>query len=177
MMEKLNLENVVLQTLPAELVHEAALVAAKAFLSTNSCIYIYGEDEAFRLKELEILFETNISIVHSRNPETCFCAIDNSVTPGKLCCFFMLYGEDVASISFCEKVTNGMLWLPFRAGFGVYQRLMQIATYADASELEMVRPGEPFLRLARMVVHPDYQGKGFVIVHVSSLPMLLHGIF
>jgi hypothetical protein len=155
-----DVEKVILQTLPAEKVSEAAVLAAAAFLYTNSCVYIYGDDIELRRRELEWLFEKNISLMYERNPAACFCGIDNSVTPGRLCCFFMLLSPEESDISLCQKVMTGLLWLPLRVGYSTFQRLVEVADYADISEVEMATPGSPFLRLGRMVVHPDYQGKG-----------------
>lgn len=161
MVESFDLDKVVLQTLPAEFLHEAAVLAAKSFRNTACYEYIYPGDADFRQQELEFLFERNIGLIYNRNPGTCYCGMDNSVNPPRLCCFFMLYNHETSMITFWEKITAGLLWLPFRSGFGSFLRLLKVSSFADSKELGMAAVGESYLRLGRMVVHPDYQGKGF----------------
>jgi hypothetical protein len=155
-----DLENVQLTTLPVELIHEAAVLAASVFANTVGYTFIYGGTEDMRRSELEWLFKRNISMIYERSPEACYCGMDTSAVPARLCCFFMLADEETSSISFCQKVMSGILWLPFRVNFATLQRLLEVAAYADKTEAEIAPVGSPLLRLARMAVHPDYQGKG-----------------
>jgi hypothetical protein len=159
-----DLKSVEIKTLPAEWIHDAAVVATAAFINNPMLSYIYGPDPEVRRFELEFLFERNITLLHERNPEVCYCGIDNSASPPRLCCFFMLCDKDTGHISLWEKLTSGLLWVPFRVGFGPVKRLIEVANHADHVEEAAVPAGANFLRLMRMVVLPDYQGKGWASV-------------
>jgi hypothetical protein len=154
-----DLKSVEVRPLPSELIREAAVLAAAAFIDNPLYSYVYGPDPESRRSELEFLFERNIG-VHYRNPEVCYCGIDKSLSPPRMCCFFMLADKETSNISLCQKISSGVLWIPFRIGYGAFKRLLEIADYADSLEEAMVPAGTDFLRLGRMVVHPAYQGKG-----------------
>jgi hypothetical protein len=72
----------------------------------------------------------------------------------------MLCDKETANISLYQKIASGILWIPFRVGFGALKRLIEVSDFADSLEETMVPTGTNFLRLQRMVVLPDYQGKG-----------------
>jgi hypothetical protein len=155
-----NIGLVELKALPAEMITEAAGLAALAFIDNPCYSYIYQGDAQMRLHELKFLFERNISLLHERDPEACCGGFDNNVSPPRLCCFFVLAGDEAMKISLCSKIFSGLLWIPFSAGFAAMQRLLEVADNADQFESDCISEGQPALRLGRMVVHPDYQGKG-----------------
>jgi hypothetical protein len=155
-----DLESVEVRSLPVEFIHDAAVLATAAFIDNPLFSYIYGSDAEVRRFELEFLFERNIAILHERDPDVCYCGIDKSTSPPRLCCFFMLCDKETANISLYQKIASGILWIPFRVGFGALKRLIEVSDFADSLEETMVPTGTNFLRLQRMVVLPDYQGKG-----------------
>jgi ribosomal protein S18 acetylase RimI-like enzyme len=147
------------QKLKEEDLPRAGDLCARAFLNSRAYVDIYGGTEEWRLCELTFLFERNLQMIYQTQPESLHGGYDltDPNTP-KLVCFFMFPRSNIPSASLWQKISVGLLWIPFRCGFNTFGRLMSISAHFDQIFQELL-PGTHY-ELQRMVVDPAYQGQG-----------------
>lgn len=136
----------------------AANLAARAFIKNPLYCEIYREiiDDSSRLIELEWLFEINIRLIFNKEPEALRCAYSSK--DKKLLCFFMFPTNDTA-ITLLDKVWAGLLLIPFRVGLAAMHRLLKVADFHDNS-MDIIAGERQYISLQRMVVCPEWQGRG-----------------
>jgi ribosomal protein S18 acetylase RimI-like enzyme len=134
-------------------------LCARAFVNSRAYVAIYGGSEEWRLGELAFLFERNLWMIYQTQPECLYGGYDLT-TPNspKLVCFFMFPRSDVPSSTLWQKITAGILYIPLRCGLNVFNRLMAASSHFD--ELFHKFLPETHHELQRMVVDPEYQGRG-----------------
>jgi GNAT superfamily N-acetyltransferase len=143
-----------------------------------------AQSEANRLihKDLVALFRRHFKLIAQVTPDALHCIFDDQSSgrhsggPGKvMTCFFMLLRSD-AEVSIWQKLRAGLLTLLFISGLKSFNRMLAAGDYFDKMKLvtfqfdgtddgsaKTLRKDAQIpvhLNLARMVVHPDYQGRG-----------------
>lgn len=142
---------------PSELPKAAALAAA-AFTDTpcyNQIMPCNNNDILKQTTFLAWLFEKNFQL---RLNDDCYrCTYDAN----KLISFFMFTKPDVRHPTCCDMLKVGLILGLWRYGFGVVRRLLATKSWFETKELELFgeRTGT-MIRLERMTVLPEYQGKG-----------------
>jgi ribosomal protein S18 acetylase RimI-like enzyme len=152
-MEKLEFGN-----LKEDDITHAADLCARAFLDSPSYVGIYGGTSEWRYGELVFLFESNLRMIFTTQPNSLHGGYDHSSETPKLVCFFMFPRSDTPSATLWQKISAGLLLIPLRCGFSVFSRLMTSSSHFDEI-FEKALPQTHF-ELQRMVVDPNYQGKG-----------------
>lgn len=143
--------------LKEELIEDAADLVAKSFLNTPSYCEIFREkDEKLREEALKDLFLRNIKMMATIAPGTFNYHLDSE---GKMDCFFMLVSKDIVP-SLWDKISHGLLMIPFVAGWPAFFRLLKASDWFDEKEATIMKDRSSYLSLQRMVVRPDSQGKG-----------------
>lgn len=145
-------------------IKESSRLAAKSLLHTSSYESIYyGMNDEQREKELIWLFERNILLISNKNPSCLNFFYDEN---NNLICFFILILSTESKISLCEKISVGLLLLPFHLGINTFLRLLEISDWIDEQMLSVV--GDRLhLSLQRMVVASDLQGQGVGTKYLS----------
>ena len=137
------------------------MLTTDAFIDSPSYTEIFRGDKENRRRMLLFFFHCNLSIIHRKTPDALrYFSYDNS---SELDCFYMLIHNSDVTISTWEKVFGGILDLPFLAGFGAVQRMINVGQFVDRIEEEVMATYgcERYLVLQRVVVNPAIQGKGF----------------
>ena len=164
--------------LPAECIHDAAVLAANAMVDNS--IYVTmchgpnydgknnnnndNDDRMFRKQFLTWLFERNFRLRLGTSVNR--AVFENSSSDDgkkkKLLAFFMFVSPDVPNVGLLDMLREGFLLVPIKFGFGVMKRLLSIKDeYERIEHAVMDKHGITSLyKLERMVVHPSYQGKG-----------------
>lgn len=146
------------QTLQEKDITHAAELCARAFLNSPSYLGIFGGTEEWRYGELVFLFDSNLRMIFTTQPDSLHGGYDQSLESPKLVCFFMFPRSDTPSATLWQKISAGLLLIPFRCGFGVFSRLMSSSSHFE-DIFNKALPQTHF-ELQRMVVDPNYQGKG-----------------
>ena len=153
--------DILLQSLQESQIEEAADMAAIAFMTSPGYHYIFeGLNDLKRHAALKWLFAKNISL---RLPSArCAYAWDGTQKK-EMVCFFMLQPPDVGEISLWTMVVSGILTMPFLFGLQSFLRVLEVKNHHD--ELDRLAKSThgltgQYCALERMVVHPDWQGKG-----------------
>ena len=164
--------------LPAECIHDAAVLAANAMVDNS--IYVTmchgpnydgknnnnndNDDRMFRKQFLTWLFERNFRLRLGTSVNR--AVFENSSSDDgkkkKLLAFFMFVSPDVPNVGLLDMLREGFLLAPIKFGFGVMKRLLSIKDEYERIEHAILdKHGITSLyKLERMVVHPSYQGKG-----------------
>ena len=143
--------------LPFERLREAANLTARALKDNPSYCDIYRfEDENVRINHFEYLFYLNFCMVQSRYPDSIHCGVLSETN--KLCCVFLLV-DNQQDFTLWNKITSGLLTIPFYSGFDTFSRLMKASDWSDLVTKELTN-NEHYLYLQRMVVEPNLQGLG-----------------
>eukprot|EP00002_Diphylleia_rotans_P007695 TRINITY_DN1733_c0_g1_i3.p1 TRINITY_DN1733_c0_g1~~TRINITY_DN1733_c0_g1_i3.p1 ORF type:complete len:247 (+),score=58.77 TRINITY_DN1733_c0_g1_i3:105-743(+) len=125
-----------------------------------------SHDRPERISHLAWLFEVNFHLMYARDPSALRVWKANSVSSSdegagisadQVGCFFMFVQSKDAMIGLWEKISAGLLKMPFRCGFGTTQQLLSAAAWFESMEKE-VMGDRPYLTLQRMVVSPKMQG-------------------
>ena len=173
--------------LPKERVGEAAELAAAAFLHSPGYCYIFeGFAEEERRAALTWLFEKNFAIRRGSGVARCAFATEMGAAAGILeadmVCFFMLQTPSSGNIGALTMLRHGILDAVPRFGLRPFFRLLEVKGYHERLERAFVadqrKQQEAFLKslgntelpgffddehwcsVERMVVHPDWQGRG-----------------
>jgi GNAT superfamily N-acetyltransferase len=161
--EHFNVKNVTLEHISKDDIPKAALVCAKAMISTPSWADIYpidGADHSWRVKALYKLFSRNFYLMHAKNPKVLKCAYDRSDPHHpRMICFFMFPESTIAYVTLWDKIKYGLLLIPFESGFDATLRLLKASSYFE-DQFHHFMGDRSYIELQRMVVHPAYQGKG-----------------
>jgi GNAT superfamily N-acetyltransferase len=135
-------------------------------------------------KDLVALFRRHFKLISQITPEALHFIYDDKncgpLSEGRgrvMTCFFMLLHSD-SEVSIWQKLRAGLLTLLFISGVKSFGRLLAAGDYFDKMKLRTFQfdgtndrdaaalrdtknaPISVHLNLARMVVHPDYQGRG-----------------
>jgi ribosomal protein S18 acetylase RimI-like enzyme len=147
-------------TLHTSHIAECALVMAKAFCNSPSYRYIlqYKLDEKDRIACLQWMFTLNMQLLLRKHPAALRGMI-HVPTQTVVACFF-LTPNPFQKMSAWEMITGGLWQVPFRFGFGTYQKLMQVLDDVRDEAARLYDQKEDFVTLERMVVLPEYQGNG-----------------
>ena len=191
------------QVLPVNKIDEAAKLMADAFSNSPGYTFIFQHDAEYRRKALEWLFQRNLILIQRRCPSSFRGVLDES---DKLIACFLWTHSSHANISTWDMIKAGMWQIPFRFGTSTLSRLLYAMEHMDQGELDCfqdcVSEGKddsnlksdvstksssslhstnpkPFVRLERMAVHTDYQGKGLgskvlrSVISETKIPMRL----
>ena len=144
-------------------------VAAEAFADSPSYRYIFpGMSQPERVSALTWLFEANYKILRSIAPMS-MMGVVSADDPSKLVCCFMLRPAP-AKVTLPHMVSAGLLELPFRYSWQCLTNTLHASDVGDrltlASVPEMYRG--KFVTLERMVVLPEFQGKGIGSAGLTS---------
>ena len=150
------LEGIETGILKYEKIKEASQVTAKAFINSVAYERIFEGDESWRLTELSNMFEINFNIVNNKAPES----LQGFYQSGEIVCFYMLVSSGKSSTSLLEMLRFGLIWLPFRIGIAATTRLLSSLSWHEEQEKDIMNGRKEYLVLQRMIVHPDYQGRG-----------------
>lgn len=160
-----NKTNLKLSILPPSSLVEAAKLAADALADNPVYTAICPNDTTaanadgtFRQRFLSWLFERNFRLRLGTSVNRALFD-----TNGRLIAFFMFVSPDTAHVGFLDMLRVGIvLQAPFLFGFGVVRRLLSTKNEFDRMEQEILAENEyvPMIKLERMVVCPDVQGKG-----------------
>lgn len=169
-----------------QIIDDSALLASNAFRYTKSYIEIFRcDDQSEYVKKLNLLLIRNIAMVAYYYPEGLHYSYElppntNPSHPAskegsadqlstsdevmalskiQMKCFFMLIPNHL-HFSFCQKLSFGLLWLPYEIGWTSFQRLLAAAEYYENAMKECMIGYEKYYELQRMVVHPSTQGQG-----------------
>lgn len=167
-----------------KIIEDASKLAAKAFLKTTSYIQVFRiqNNEILFEQMLQIIFRKNIAIIYESVPESLYYQYETNESGEEIMiCFFMLVPKEV-KMTWWQKIRHGLLWLPIEIGWMPFIRLLAASDYFD-SKLEALFQGRDGFRVERMVVHPNYQGKGIgsqllgkalrEVADVKKLPVVL----
>ena len=144
----------------------AASLAAKAFADSPPYVEILPGDKnrnGAREGFLAWMFERNFLL---RLDDECFrCTYDGD----KLVSFFLFIKPGLRHPSFWDMLRVGLLTGLFSYGLGVFRRLLVTKSWFEDKEREVLgeRSGT-MVRLERMTVLPEYQGKGIGTHALSS---------
>ena len=167
-----------LQELPYEKIDEAAALAADAFIRSPGYCYIFeGLSVAQRRRALKWLFVKNFTVRHGSGVARCAFA-----EGGEMACFFMIQTPESGEVGAWTMLRHGILDAVPRFGLRPFFRLLEVKGYHERLERAFVadqrKQQEAFLKslgntelpgffddehwcsVERMVVHPDWQGRG-----------------
>lgn len=149
------------QTLPADRLEEASRLLADAFIDGACYVDMYrrcGDDVEWRRSELQWLFHANLLLSSNKNPEQCRCCIDKETN--ELVSVYMFSSNELGELSLWEKISGGLLMIPFRVGWQTLFRLMAVSDFAQLNERSLVPEGSKYYTFERVAVKPGHQGKG-----------------
>ncbi len=142
---------------------EVSFLVAQAFLHSPIYSYIFeGLDETRRLEALTWLFRKNFYLRLSEG--NCKCGFNNAPdNKPEMVCAFIMQPPGISPITSWVMVRNGILYLPLRYGFRALYRLLEVIAHYDenAGAIYKANPNVSFSSVERMVVKPNFQGKGF----------------
>jgi len=190
------LEQYQCQVLPAEYLQEAARVMAQAFSNYPVYTYIFKQNEQYRKEALEWLFLKNLHIIHSRCPTAFRGILDEK---GEVVACFLWTPSEFTHISNWDMIKAGVWKIPIKFGFKTLKRLLEsmddsksaAEKFFDASSVASASASpkysdkrsddskEQFIMLERLVVRPDWQGKGLgskclkAVMAEAKVPMRL----
>jgi GNAT superfamily N-acetyltransferase len=150
-------------------IKEAAMVTAQAFADSPPYRFVFpGLSRELRVEALAWMFEANYVILRSLSP-TSMLGVLSDDDPGQLVCFFMLRPSS-AKVSFPRMVSAGLLEVPFRFGWESFRNLLHASEVAEKFTKAIVpaKYGGKYLTLERMVVLPEFQGRGIGSAGLSS---------
>ena len=161
------------EILTRDQVSEAASVMAAAFVNTPSYMEIFRiQNEPNRRLALQWLLERNITAIQSKDPN----ALKGIVINGKIVATFCLLSP-TSQPTLWDSIKVGLLWVPFKFGYGTYQRMMKATEHynQDGCQGKTQKKDDDdddddnttyprsihTYSLERMTVLPEWQGKGF----------------
>lgn len=138
---------------------EASLLLAASFIDSPSYADIFSEviNPIDKMKHLAFLFLCNINIVHRKCPSALHCTIEQS--SGKVVAFYLLQSNHLSELTLYEKITGGLLWVPFLVGFQCMLKIVQVDDAFTAKEKLLMGDRSHFM-LNRVAVAPHLQGTG-----------------
>jgi hypothetical protein len=151
-----------LSTLQEDRISEAALLAARALRDNPAFADIFtsdgsAEEQAAHCEKcLHSLCYAHFSMVHLYHPEELRCGIHRDT--GELLCVFV-FEYPTTTYTLWQKISAGLLLLPFHLGLLTFLRLMKMSDRVDAQR-EKFFGKRPRIMIHRMVVNNKYQGKG-----------------
>ena len=162
------------EVLDASYIEECALVMAKAFVDSPSYRYILQDmlDPQARVDALQWLFSRNLQLVlcykKSRSalrgvllsPDQQPGSHSSTEKAAVACCFLWLPEAD-SRLSIVELLWAGLWQVPFRFGHSTFRRLTTVLDDFQKQAVAQSKSPNRKIRLERMVVHPDHQGKGW----------------
>lgn len=162
-----------LQCLDATYVSECAKVMAHAFSNSPAYTFIFQGSQEYRQEAIEWVLEQNIHLMLTKCPTVLRGWVDttNSTNSGRvLCCFLWVPGE-AAKLSTWDLVVTGGMWkLPLRYGISTLLRLLSFLDQMKSVKGQISSSDStPIVLLQRMVVHPDYQGKGIGTLALKTI--------
>jgi ribosomal protein S18 acetylase RimI-like enzyme len=175
----------IVQILDASYIQKCAHVMAQAFVNSPVYLYLFQDIENVdeRIQALQWLFERNVAGVLKHKPDALrgiLSSVDenNAVNPPKIICCFMWVPSPLPPVTLWSLIQAGFWQLPFRFGWKTTERLMSIleaidkdrevhhqTSHSDSPASETVS----FISLERLVVLPEYQGKGYGSNALGSL--------
>lgn len=137
----------------------ASNLCARAFLNSPLYLKIFQGTEEWRLEKLTWFFNLNITMFYKIQPESLYGTYDyTNINKPKLISFYFFSNSTLKEPTMWDKINAGLLLIPFYCGFDVFSRLMTTSKHFD--EITLRFPPRPHFELQRMVVDPEYQGKG-----------------
>lgn len=138
----------------------ASTLCARSFLHSPLYYSIFRGTDEWRLEQLTWFFNLNINMIYELEPSCLYGTYDytNQNKP-KLISFYLFCHSNSIHPSLWDKLKAGLLLIPFRCGYNVFTRLLTTSNHFDAIFPSLHGNREHF-ELQRMVVDPDYQGKG-----------------
>jgi hypothetical protein len=146
-----------LQILQPDGFAEASALSSRAMRKTESWLEIYRGEEDWRVPELQFLFEGFMLLKFRSDPRSIRVGRDEN---GKIVCSFIFANSTSPELSIWEKIRAGILHVPFRAGFAVFQRLLKTDEWHSSLCKSYIGDRQHFL-VNVMAVEPSEQGKGW----------------
>lgn len=168
--------DIVVQILGPSHIRECARVMALAFLNSPVYLYLFQDiaNAEERIQALQWLFERNIAAVleHTPNALRGILSSQEDSSDNVICCF-MWVPSPLPPVTLWSLIKAGFWQLPFRFGWQTTERLVRILKTIDEdhqdqhhasqteSNVDTSSATAEFVSLERMVVLPEYQGKGY----------------
>jgi ribosomal protein S18 acetylase RimI-like enzyme len=163
----------------------AADCAASAFVNSPMYSWILQGMDTYKKKHslLDWLFLRNFQLMYDVNPACLFGLRDET---GRIVCSFMI-APPGNKVTLPQMIRYGLLALPIKFGWTALKRMLSAKDITDAaSDRYAEQHGLPshHWELQRMVVNPEFQGRGFgskclsvalqSLVKPSGLPCVLN---
>ena len=132
----------------------------EAFYDNPAHVYIYmSSDESNRLKAIDWAFRRNLNLQAAVGES--FALVESDKPPGereiKQMAFWHPPNSD--SISIMSMVKEGLLTMPFRFGWRIFKRVLEVTEEFDAIK-DRVTAKNPMWHLNNMVVAKELRGTG-----------------
>uniref|UniRef100_A0A7S2H940 N-acetyltransferase domain-containing protein n=1 Tax=Octactis speculum TaxID=3111310 RepID=A0A7S2H940_9STRA len=158
---------VTLQKLSHQDIHEAAELAASAFLHSPSYCYIFeGLPESRRFSALRWLLSKNFELRLSSGTGICGFMEQPDRSP-EMVCFFIMEPQDIETNPWdIILIMNVIAEFPFRFGLQAFRRFLEVKAHHEKLIHDFLHSqfvnGDTtkYFSLKRMVVRPDKQGLG-----------------
>lgn len=150
-----------LRRLDSSYIPECANVMAQAFSTSPPYMYIFQGTQEYRVQALEWLFVKNLDLMMKKCPESVLRGFVDS--DGKVLACLLWTPSEYAALSMWEMLQAGLWQVPFRFGVATLKRLVGVLDDMEAakkSDAMSSSAKKNYFKLERMVVHPEFQGKG-----------------
>ena len=137
----------------------AANLLVEAFYDNPAHVYIYMSNESNRLKAISWASRRNLNLQASVGSS--FALVESDKPPGKRQIKQMAFWHppNSNSIGLMSMVREGLLTMPFRFGWRIFQRVIEVTEEFDAIK-DRITNRQPVWYLNNMVVAKELRGTG-----------------
>ena len=137
----------------------AADLLVEAFYDNPAHVYIFMSDESNRLKAISWASRINLNLQGSVGSS--FALVESDKPPGKRQIKQMAFWHppNSNSINLMSMVREGLLTMPFRFGWRIFQRVIDVTEEFDAIK-DRITNRQPVWYLNNMVVAKELRGTG-----------------
>ena len=137
----------------------ATELLTEAFYDNPAHVYIFMSNELNRLKAISWAFRINLNLQASAGNSFALVESDKPIGERQIKQMAFWHPPNSDSISLMSMVREGLLIMPFRFGWRIFQRVIEVTQEFDAIK-DRVTNRQPVWYLNNMVVAKELRGTG-----------------